>query len=195
MKILGLTGTIASGKTSTAAIFAEAGVPVFSADAAVHQLYAGPAAPAVGAAFPGTVSDGRVDRARLAAVLRERPERLGELEAIIHPLVQAAEDSFLARAREEGHRVAVLEIPLLYENGIDRRVDKVIVTTAPEAVRRQRALARPGADPATYAVLAKRQLSDSEKRRRADFVVDTAEGPAAARRAVHAILRNVMGTG
>lgn len=188
MIVIGLTGTIASGKTTTARMFAEAGIPVFSADDAVHRLYAGPDAAKVEAAFPGVVENGVVDRKRLGAMLELEPYRLADLEAIVHPMVRAAEDAFVADARAARRPMVVLEIPLLFETGAEERVDVVIVTTAPEELRRSRAFERLGMTPARYQLLSARQHTDAEKRERADYVVDSSQGMATALAAVHAIL-------
>ncbi|GGE07009.1 dephospho-CoA kinase [Aureimonas endophytica] len=184
MIVLGLTGSIGMGKSTTAALFEAAGVPVHSADAAVHRLYDGPLAPAIEAAFPGTVRDGRVDRERLGQrVLGDAPA-IAALEAIVHPAVRREEEAFLAKARAEGAPLAVLDIPLLFETGGEGRCDKVLVVTAPAPVQRARVLARPGMSEAKFAAILARQVPDAEKRRRADFVLDTSEGLEAARRTV-----------
>jgi dephospho-CoA kinase len=191
MFILGLTGSLGMGKSATAGFFAEAGVPVHDADAAVHRLYEGAAAPAIEAAFPGTTAAGRVDRTRLAQQVLDDPEALRRLEALVHPLVQEAEGRFLAEAEAGGAKIAVLEIPLLFETGADRRVDATVVVTAPADIQRGRALERPGMTPEKLDAVLARQLPDGEKRRRADFVVDTSQGFEAARRQVQEILRAV----
>jgi dephospho-CoA kinase len=188
MIVLGLTGAIASGKSTTAAMFAEAGVPVFSADAAVHQLYRGSAAALVEEAFPGIVVDGVVDRRRLAAAVARSEGGIERLEALIHPLVRREEASFLGRSAAAGHPLVVVEIPLLFETGAESVFDRIVVTTAPPDVRRQRALSRPSMTPELYSLLSSRQLTDEEKRRRADYVVDTGPGLDAARRSVTQIL-------
>jgi dephospho-CoA kinase len=173
MFILGLTGSIGMGKSTTAKFFAEEGVPVHDADRAVHRLYEGEAAAVIETAFPGTTVAGRVDRSKLAArvVGNERARR--RLEAIVHPLVRQSEQRFLAEARERGAPVVVLDIPLLYETGAEARVDAVVVVTAPPEVQRQRVLGRPGMTPERFEGLLAAQVPDVEKRRRADFVVDT----------------------
>lgn len=186
--VLGLTGSIGMGKTTTAQLFAAEGVPVYDADAAVHRLYAGIAAPAIEAAFPGAMVGGEVDRARLSAQLVGNAEALKRLEGIVHPLVRAEETQFLAQAAAVGATVAVLDIPLLYETGGEVRTDAVAVVSAPQAVQRDRVLARPGMTEDKLETLLARQLSDAEKRRRADFVVDTSRGIAAARAQVQKIL-------
>lgn len=186
---LGLTGTIASGKSTTAAMFAAAGAAVFSGDQAVHELYRGAAAPLIEAAFPGTSENGEVNRAHLADAVTRDPAALKKLEGIVHPLVQAEEARFFEKAAADGVQVAVSDMPLLFETNRADRYDAVVVTTAPEEVRRRRALERPGANPARYDALAARQMSDVEKRHRAHFVVDTGQGLDEARRAVADILR------
>lgn len=188
MIVLGLTGSVGMGKSTTAGMFADLGVPVHDADAAVHRLYAGPLAREVEAAFPGTTIDGRVDRGRLATAVLGVPDALRRLEAIVHPQVRAEEERFLAAARASGAPVVVLDIPLLYETGGDRRVDAVVVVTAPADVQRARVLARPGMTEEKLAALLAKQAPDEEKRRRADFIVDTSQGFDAARAQVRAIL-------
>jgi dephospho-CoA kinase len=189
--VVGLTGSIAMGKSTTAAMFRAAGVPVQDADAAVHALYGGAAVEPVEAAFPGVAVEGRIDRERLAARVVGDAEALRRLEAIVHPLVRAAERDFLVRAAATGARVAVLDVPLLLETGGDRRVDAVVVVTAPAEIQRTRALARPGMTEARLSAILARQMPDAEKRRRAHFVIDTGHGLEAARTAVTAILRSL----
>jgi dephospho-CoA kinase len=191
MIVLGLTGSLGMGKSTTARFFAEEGVPVHDADAAVHRLYAGDAVAPVEAAFPGTTSDGTIDREKLAARVVGDPAALKRLEAIVHPLVRREEERFLAAARKNGAKVAVLDIPLLFETGGDQRVDAVVVVTAPAEVQRARAFERPGMSEEKFAALLAKQLPDAEKRRRADFVVDTSQGFDSARAQVRAILREV----
>ena len=191
MFVLGLTGSIGMGKSTTARFFADAGVPVYDADAAVHRLYEGEAVAPIEAAFPGTTIAGKVDRTRLAARVVEDPAALQRLEEIVHPLVRDAEMRFLAQAEASGHAVAVLDIPLLLETEGDRRVDAIVVVTAPSDVQRQRILERPGMTAEKLDALLARQISDAEKRRRADFIVDSSQGFDAARAQVHAILRAI----
>jgi dephospho-CoA kinase len=188
MFVLGLTGSVAMGKSTTAQFFAEAGVPVHDADAAVHRLYEGEAVPLVEAAFPGTTVGGKIDRARLSARVVNDLAALQQLEAIVHPLVRKAEVQFLQDAEAGGAKVAVLDIPLLFETGGADRVDAVVVVTAPAEEQRRRVLERPGMTLAKLAALLARQLPDAEKRRRADFIVDTSQGFDAARARVRAIL-------
>jgi dephospho-CoA kinase len=193
--VLGLTGSIGMGKSATAAMFRERGVPVHDADAAVHALYApgGAAAVAIAKAFPGTLApDGSVDRARLRAQVLGDPDRLATLESLVHPLARRAAGEFLAaHARAP---VAVLDIPLLFETGGDARCDAVLVVTAPAEVQRERVLARPGMDAATFESILAKQMPDSEKRARADFVLDTGLGFARAEAEVDAILARLHGT-
>lgn len=188
MKVLGLTGSIGMGKSATAAMFAEAGVPVFDADAAVHALYAGAAAAPVEAAFPGVVRDGAVDRARLAARVLGDAAALQRLEAVVHPLVRAAREDFLVQARRGGAPLAVVDVPLLYETGGDREVDAVVVVSAPESVQKARVLARPGMTEQRFSAILAQQMPDAEKRRRARFVIGTDQGFEAARRDVAAVI-------
>ncbi|MER8633723.1 dephospho-CoA kinase [Mesorhizobium opportunistum] len=193
MIVLGLTGSIGMGKSTTARMFAEAGVPVHDSDEAVHRLYAGKAAPLVEAAFPGTTAAGVVDRARLGARVLGDAAALKKLEAIIHPLVRADADAFLATHRTAGESIAVLDIPLLFETGGRNRVDKVVVVTAPAEVQRQRVLARPGMTEEKLTAILAKQVPDAEKRRLADFIIDTGEGMDAARAEVDAIIAELTG--
>lgn len=186
--VLGLTGSIGMGKSTTAGLFRELGVPVHDADAAVHALYAAEGVEAVRALHPEAVVDGRVDRGRLADIVVGHPDRLKALEAVVHPLVGARERAFLAAARQAGARLAVLDIPLLYETGADARCGKVVVVTAPAEVQRARVLARPGMTPARLEGILARQMPDADKRARADFIVDTSHGLDAARAQVRAIV-------
>lgn len=190
---LGLTGSIAMGKSATAKMFAEAGVPVHDADATVHALYAGRAVPLIEAAFPGTTAEGKVDRTRLGEAVLGKPEAIARLEAIIHPLVHEAEADFLARARTDGRRMVVLDIPLLFETGGERRMDAVVVVSAPEEIQRKRALARPGMTQQRLDAILARQMPDAEKRRRAHFIIDTGSGLEPARRAVRSVIRALAG--
>ena len=191
MIVLGLTGSVGMGKSTTATMFAEENVPVFDADAEVHRLYDGEAAPLIEAAFPGTTAGGRVVRERLAARVFADPRALARLESIVHPLVRAREKAFLADATAKGAKVAVLNIPLLYETGGEERVDAVLVVTAPADVQRARIFARPGMTEEKFKAMLSRQMADSEKRRRADFLIDTGHGPEAARAGVRAVLKEL----
>lgn len=195
MIVLGLTGSIGMGKSTTAKMFAEAGVPVHDSDEAVHRLYAGKAAPLVEAAFPGTTIAGVVDRTKLGARVFGDAAALKRLEAIIHPLVRADADAFLARLRTAGAPIAVLDIPLLFETGGRNRVDKVVVVTAPTEIQRERVLARPGMTEEKLASILAKQVPDAEKRRQADFVIDTGQGLDAARAEVNAIIAELVGVG
>jgi len=188
MFILGLTGSLGMGKSVTARFFAEQGVPVHDADAVVHRLYEGQAAAAIEAAFPGTTAGGKVDRDKLAARVLGDSAALKRLEAIVHPLVQEAERRLLAEAEARGEKVAVLDIPLLFETGGEKRVDAVVVVSAPPEVQRSRVLERPGMTVEKLEAIMAKQMPDEEKRRRADFVVDTSRGFEAARADVRAIL-------
>ncbi len=190
MFILGLTGSIGMGKTTTARLFADAGVPVYDADAAVHRLYQGEAAAAIEAAFPGTTSQGKVDRGALGRRVVGDAPALQILETIVHPLVREAEKRFLADAEGSGAKVAVLDIPLLFETGGETRVDAVVVVSAPAKVQRARVLER-GLSAEQFEALLARQMPDAEKRRRADFVVDTSQGIEPARAQVLSILAAV----
>ena len=193
MIVLGLTGSIGMGKSTTAGLFAAAGVPVHSADETVHALYAGPAAEPVGALFPGTVSGGVVDREALARRVLGDPAALRALEAIVHPMVREVEAAFLGRARDAGAPLAVLDIPLLFETSGEARVDRVLVVSAPPEVQRARVLSRPGMTAEKLGAILARQTPDTEKRRRADFVIDTSLGLDAARTAVAAIIARLAG--
>ncbi|MGC8470536.1 MAG: dephospho-CoA kinase [Acetobacteraceae bacterium] len=175
MRIIGLTGGMGMGKSTAAGFFRRAFLPVFDADRAVHRLEGpgGRAVAPIGAAFPGVVRAGRVDRARLRAAVGRDPAALARLEAILHPLVRAEQARFLARARRAGKRAAVLDVPLLFETGGDRRVNRVVVVSAPAAVQRRRLAARGRMSGAEIAALLARQTADAERRRRADVVVRT----------------------
>src|ERR1700681_1358106 len=186
-----LTGSLGMGKSTTAGFFAEAGVPVYDADAAVHRLYEGEAAAAIEAAFPGTTAAGKVDRIALAARVLDNPGALAALEAIVHALVREAEARFLTDAQARGAKVVVLDIPLLLETASHHRVDAIVVVSAPSDTQRQRVLERPGMTPDKLDALLARQMADNEKRRHADFVVDTARGFDAARAQVKEILRAI----
>jgi dephospho-CoA kinase len=166
-------------------------VPVHDADAVVHQLYQDDAVPLIEAAFPGTTDNGKVDRVKLGARVMGDVPALRQLEAIIHPLVQEAERRFLAEQDDKGAPVVVLDIPLLFETGGESRVDAVVVVSAPAEVQRSRVLERPGMTAERLAAMLALQMPDSEKRRRADFVVDTSQGLEAAHEQVRAILRQV----
>ncbi len=188
MLVLGLTGSIGMGKSTTAKLFVEAGVPVYDADATVHQLYEGEAAAAIEAAFPGTTVNGKVDRTLLSPRVVHDAEAMKRLERIVHPMLRAHHQKFLDDAERSGAPVAVVDIPLLYETGGENRVDAVVVvTTAPET-QRERILARDGMTPEKLDAILTRQLPDAEKRKRADFVVDTSHGLEPVRAQIREIL-------
>jgi dephospho-CoA kinase len=176
MIILGLTGSIGMGKSTTAKLFAEAGVPVYDADATVHRIYQGEAAPAIEAAFPGTTVDGKVDRVRLSAKVVHDPAAMKQLEQIVHPMLRGYHQKFIDDAEQGGAPVAVIDVPLLYETGGEKRVDAVVVVTTTPEIQRQRILARDNMTSEKLDAILARQLPDAEKRRRADFVVDTSDG-------------------
>ncbi len=188
---LGLTGSIGMGKTTTAGFFAEAGVPVWDADAAVHRIYApgGPGAAALADLVPAAIRDGGVDRDALRVAVGADPELLAGLEARVHPLVAADRARFIEE--HAGARILLFDIPLLYETGAEAWLDAVVVVTAPREVQRARALARPGVDEAALAAIMARQMPDAEKRARADHVIHSDEGLDAARTAVHALLARI----
>jgi dephospho-CoA kinase len=176
MIILGLTGSIGMGKSTTAKLFEEAGVPVYDADATVHRLYEGEAAPAIEAAFPGTTVGGKVDRTRLSAQVVHDPSAMRRLEQIVHPMLGASRQKFLQNAEQSGAAVAVVDVPLLFETGGEKRVDAVVVVTTTPEIQRQRILARDNMTGEKLDAILARQLPDAEKRKRADFVVDTSHG-------------------
>jgi dephospho-CoA kinase len=176
MIILGLTGSIGMGKSTTAKLFAEAGVPVYDADASVHMIYEGEAAPAVEAAFPGTTVNGKVDRNKLSARVVHDPAAMKQLEQIVHPMLGASRQKFLSDAEQAGAAVAVVDVPLLFETGGEKRVDAVVVVTTSPEIQRQRILARDNMTPEKLDAILARQLPDAEKRKRAHFVVDTSHG-------------------
>ena len=198
MIVLGLTGSIATGKSTAAETFRSFGLPVFDADAAVHRLLGpgGAGIEAVGAAFPDCTGPERaIDRQKLGRRVFGDPAALARLEAILHPLVRAAQDRFLARCRARGEEIAVLDIPLLYETGGERRVDAVAVVSAPAFLQSQRVLRRPGMTPARLAAIRARQWPDREKRRRADFVIPTGLGRRRAVQAIAAVIDALRGRG
>jgi dephospho-CoA kinase len=176
MIILGLTGSIGMGKSTTAKLFVEAGVPVYDADATVHLIYEGEAAPAIEAAFPGTTVDGKVDRAKLSAQVLHDAAAIRRLEQIVHPMLGAYHRKFLRDAEQSGAPVAVVDVPLLFETGGEKRVDAVVVVTTSPDIQRQRILARDNMTAEKLDAILARQLPDAEKRKRADFVVDTSHG-------------------
>jgi dephospho-CoA kinase len=192
MLILGLTGSIGMGKSTTAKLFAEAGVPVYDADATVHQLYEGEAAPAIEAAFPGTTSDGKVDRNKLSARVVHDPSALKQLEQIVHPMLGASRQKFFADAEASGAPVVVVDVPLLFETGGENRVDAVVVVTTSPENQRERVLARGTMDDVRLDAILARQLPDAEKRKRADFIVDTSHGLEPVRDQIRDILAEVV---
>jgi dephospho-CoA kinase len=176
MLILGLTGSIGMGKSTTAKLFEDAGVPVYDADAAVHQLYEGEAVPAIEAAFPGTTTDGKVDRARLSSRVVHDPGAMKRLEQIVHPMLGASRKKFFDDAEAAGVPVVIVDVPLLFETGGEKRVDAVVVVTTSPEQQRERVLARGTMDEEKFNSILARQVPDAEKRKRADFVVDTSHG-------------------
>jgi dephospho-CoA kinase len=192
MIVLGLTGSIGMGKSTTAAMFAAEGIPVNDADAVVHRLYAGPDAARIEEAFPGTVSDGTVDRAALSKAVLGNPDALRRLEAIVHPLVRREERAFLAACRARGDAMVVLDIPLLFEAGRKDDVDRIVVVSADAAIQRERVLARPGMTEQKFEAILARQTPDAEKRQRADYVIDTGRGLEHARAEVRRIIADVL---
>jgi len=189
--ILCLTGSLGMGKSRTASFFAEQGVPVYDSDAAVHALYAGEAAPMIESAFPGTTSDGQVDRAKLAARVVGDGAAFAKLEAIVHPLVAKARNAFITEAQARGAPVILLDVPLLFETGGERHCDAVVVVSAPLDMQRSRAFERPGMTEEKFAALVGKQVPDAEKRRRADFIVDTSQSFDHAREQVRDILQAI----
>ncbi len=192
MLILGLTGSIGMGKSTTAKLFAEAGVPVYDADAAVHQLYEGEAVPAIEAAFPGTTAGGKVDRNKLSARVVHDPAAIRQLEQIVHPMLGASRQTFFDDAERSGAPVVVVDVPLLFETGGETRVDAVVVATTSPENQRERILARGTMTNEAFDAILARQLPDAEKRRRADFVVDTSHGLDPVRAQIKDILAEVV---
>jgi dephospho-CoA kinase len=192
MLILGLTGSIGMGKSTTAKLFEEAGVPVYDADATVHKLYEAEAAPAIEAAFPGTTTNGRVDRTKLSARVVHDPAAMKQLEQIVHPMLGASRKKFLGDAEAAGTPVVVVDVPLLFETGGENRVDAVVVVTTSPELQRERVLARGTMDAERFDAILARQLPDAEKRKRADFVVDTSDGLDPVRERIRDILAEVV---
>jgi dephospho-CoA kinase len=176
MIVLGLTGSIGMGKSTTAKLFAEAGVPVYDADATVHMIYEGEAAPAIEAAFPGTTAGGKVDRTKLSAQVVHDAAAMKRLEAIVHSMLRAYHQKFLDDTEQSGAPVAVVDVPLLYETGGEKRVDAVVVVTTSPEIQRERILSRENMTKEKLDAILARQLPDAEKRKRADFIVDTSDG-------------------
>lgn len=193
MIVLGLTGSIGMGKSTTAGFFRAVGIPVFDADATVHRLYEGHAAPLIAARFPGTVRDGNVDREALSQAVLGDAQALRDLESIVHPLVRDERAAFLRAAEAGNEPVVVLDIPLLYETQGAALVDKVVLVSAPEAVQKERVLARPGMTPTRFSAILAKQMPDAEKRRRADVIIETGNGLEQAERQVRALLSGLTG--
>ncbi len=188
---IGLTGSIGMGKSTSAKLFAEAGIPVNDSDAVVHDLYSGEAVPLVEAAFPGSIRDGMVDRQELGRKLAADPSGFKRLEAIVHPLVRERERSFLEGQRQAGADMVVLDIPLLFETGGDKRVDKIVVVSCDPQIQRQRVLARPGMTEQKFEMILSRQTPDAEKRAGADYIIDTGGSIDAAREQVKEIIADL----
>ncbi len=191
MIIVGLTGSIGMGKTTTATLFADEGVPVNDADQVVHDLYRSDAVEPIRAMFPDVIVDGVVDRKKLSENLAKNPAKFADLEAVVHPLVRAREKAFLDEQRALGKKVVVLDIPLLFETGADRRVDKIVVVSCEPDVQRQRVLSRAGMTPEKFELILSRQTPDAEKRARADYVIDTGHGIDMARSQVKTLLKEL----
>jgi dephospho-CoA kinase len=191
MLIIGLTGSIGMGKSTTLQMFADTGVPVYDADAAVHAVYASTAVPVVEAAFPGTTADGKVDRQKLSQRVLGNPEALKKLEQIVHPLLGAHRQKFLEDAEKAGAPIVLMDVPLLFETGGEKRMDAVIVVSAPAELQRERVLARENMTQEKLDAILARQMPDAEKRKRADFVVDTSRGLEPVRADVKDILARV----
>ena len=188
---LGLTGSIGTGKSTTSAIFREFGIPVYDADATVHDLYSGEAAPAISAEFPGTVRDGVVDRKALGALLAGHPERFRTLEKIVHPLVRAREEAAIEAARKSGAKLIVLDIPLLFESGAEGRCDAILVTVVDPEEQKRRVMARPGMNEALFHAILARQMPMEEKRKRAHRILDTGHGIEVARAQIRQLLTDL----
>jgi dephospho-CoA kinase len=192
MRVLGLTGSIGMGKSTTAKLFMEAGVPVYDADATVHLVYDGEAAPLIEAAFPGTTANGKVDRTKLSPLVVHDAAAMKKLEQIVHPLLGAYHKKFLDDAEKSGVTVAVVDVPLLYETGGEKRVDAVVVVSTNPEQQRARILARDGMTPEKLDAILARQMPDAEKRKRADFVVDTSNGLDPVRARIREILAEAV---
>jgi len=195
MLLIGLTGSIGMGKSETARMFERLGVPVYDADAAVHALYArgGAAVPLIAALWPDAVREGAVDRPALSRHVLGQPDEMRKLEDIVHPLVGEAQLQFLREAKAQGHKMILLDVPLLYETGGENRVDVVVVVSAPYDLQKTRVLARPGMDMAKFAAIHAKQVPDEEKRRRADFVVDSSQSLEHAAEQVKSIVEALRG--
>jgi dephospho-CoA kinase len=192
MLLLGLTGSIGMGKSTTAKLFEEAGVPVYDADATVHKVYEGEAVSAVEAAFPGSTANGKVDRQKLSAMVVNNAEAMKRLETMVHPMLRSHQLKFLSDAEKAGVPVAVLDVPLLFETGGEKRVDAVVVVTTTPEIQRERILARENMTADKLDAILARQLPDAEKRKRADFIVDTSHGLEPVRQRIGEILAEVV---
>jgi dephospho-CoA kinase len=195
MIVIGLTGSIASGKSTVAAMFADAGVPVFSADEAVHRLYEGEAIGAIAAAFPAAIAEGKVDRGKLGEIVQADPAALRRLETLVHPLVRKEALTFVTQQRQAGMPIALLEIPLFFESGGGYPVDRVVVTAAPEAELRRRALERDEMTEARFNWRLARQMPQEEKKAKADFVIDTTQSLETVRKQVNEIIAACLAGG
>lgn len=191
MITIGLTGSIGMGKSTTAGLFAAEGIPVNDADQVVHDLYRGEAVPLIEAAFPGVATSGEVDRQKLAAALAQNPANFPKLEAIVHPMVRTREMEFLKRHAAMGTEIVLLDIPLLFETGGEDRVDVIVVVSCDPSIQRARVLARPGMTPEKFELILKRQTPDAEKRKKADYIIDTGHGIDQARQQVRSILAQI----
>lgn len=189
MIVIGLTGSIGMGKTTTAKLFADEGVPVCDSDAVVHDLYRSEAVSPIAVAFPQAVQEGRVNRDVLSHILRENPAQFSVLESIVHPLVRSKQDAFVAQHKQNGEAVALLDIPLLFETKAESRVDVVVVASCSPKIQQERVLSRPGMTEEKFAMILSRQMPDVEKRRKADFTIDTGRGIEDARTQVRSVLR------
>lgn len=189
MIVIGLTGSIGMGKTTTAKLFADEGLPVCDSDAVVHDLYRSEAVSPIAVAFPQAVQEGRVNRDILSHILRENPAQFSVLESIVHPLVRSKQDAFVAEHKQNGEAVALLDIPLLFETKAESRVDVVVVASCSPKIQRERVLSRPGMTEEKFAMILSRQMPDVDKRRKADFIIDTGRGIEDARTQVRSVLR------
>jgi len=192
MRIIGLTGSIGMGKSATAEIFRSLGVPVHDSDRAVHEIYAGSASALVAAAFPSAGGPNGIDRRKLGDLVLNNPAEMKKLEALVHPLVAAHRTVFLQRAQAQGAQLAVCDVPLLFETGLDRDMDAIVVVSAPFQVQKARVLARPGMTEARFNAILQKQWSDENKRRHAHVVIDTSRSLEDARRQITTLLRALV---
>ncbi len=192
MRIIGLTGSIGMGKSATAEIFRSLGVPVHDSDRAVHEIYAGSAAALVSAAFPGAAGPDGIDRRKLGDLVLNNPTEMKKLEALVHPLVSAHRKAFLEKARGQGAQLAVCDVPLLFETGLDREMDAIVVVSAPFQVQKDRVLARPGMTEARFNAILQKQWPDEDKRRRAHVVIDTSRSIEDAHQQIINLLRALV---